>query len=91
MPEDINIAHILEYPGVSHGVNWVSHRGKGHYYIEYIVHLSDVVSVLSLWRMRSAAEGRKEGPPSHALVKWPVTDGAPPCCQSVCHSLTMTV
>lgn len=40
MPEDINIAHIFEYPGVSHSVNWVSHRGKGHYYIEYIVHLS---------------------------------------------------
>lgn len=63
MPEDINIAHILEYPGVSHGVNWVSHRGTGHYYIEYIVHLSDVVSVLSLWRMRSAADGcrKQEG------------------------------
>lgn len=87
MPEDISIAHILEYPGVWHGVNLVSQ----HYYIEYIVHLSDVVSVLSLWRMRSGGDNcRKEGPPSHTLVKWPVTDGAPQCCQSVCHSLTMT-
>lgn len=34
MPEDINIAHIDEYPRLSHDVNWVSHRGKGNYYID---------------------------------------------------------
>lgn len=33
MPEDINTAHVLECPGVLHSVNWVSHRGKGHYYV----------------------------------------------------------